>query len=234
MTHRSTLITRVHTSDGIVGEAYAGDEDATLGEIDHIVHYELAPGIVGLDAMATERCWQAGIPSPSTSCATGVKASWRSPASTPPSGTPLASRSGSRCGGCGAVIAQHSADRYRRLLRRPLGTIERRDCSPTGTWVWRASSSRSAGPRPKSTPNASSAPCRSSAKASSSPSTPIRATRSRGARTRATNRDLNIIWFEEPVRLERRRPRYARRAHARNTFRCAPGKASSRRWAVAI
>jgi L-alanine-DL-glutamate epimerase-like enolase superfamily enzyme len=62
MTHRSTLITRVYTSDGIVGEAYAGDEDATLGEIDNIVHNELAPVMVGLDAMATERCWQAGYP----------------------------------------------------------------------------------------------------------------------------------------------------------------------------
>ena len=62
MTHRSTLVTRVHTSDGIVGEAYAGDEDATLNEIDHIVHDELAPLVVGLDAMSTERCWQAGYP----------------------------------------------------------------------------------------------------------------------------------------------------------------------------
>lgn len=62
MTHRSTLITRVYTSDGIVGEAYAGDEDATLLEIERIVHQELAPAMVGLDAMATERCWHAGYP----------------------------------------------------------------------------------------------------------------------------------------------------------------------------
>ena len=62
MTHRSTLITRVHTADGIIGEAYAGDEDATLLEIERIVHAELAPAIVGLDAMETEKCWQAGYP----------------------------------------------------------------------------------------------------------------------------------------------------------------------------
>lgn len=62
MTHRSTLVTRVHTADGIIGEAYAGDEDATLFEIEHIVHSELAPAIVGLDAMSTEKCWQAGYP----------------------------------------------------------------------------------------------------------------------------------------------------------------------------
>ena len=62
MTHRSTLITRVYTADGIVGEAYAGDEDATLDQIDQIVHTELAPALLGMDAMATERCWQAGFP----------------------------------------------------------------------------------------------------------------------------------------------------------------------------
>ena len=43
MTHRSTIVTRVHTDEGIVGEAYAGDEDATLGEIDRIIQHEIAP-----------------------------------------------------------------------------------------------------------------------------------------------------------------------------------------------
>lgn len=62
MTHRATLITRVHTADGIVGEAYAGDEVATLLDIERIVQNEIAPAVVGLDAMATERCWEAGFP----------------------------------------------------------------------------------------------------------------------------------------------------------------------------
>lgn len=62
MTQRATLITRVHTCDGIVGEAYAGDEDATLLMIERIVHDEISPRIVGLDALATERCWEAGYP----------------------------------------------------------------------------------------------------------------------------------------------------------------------------
>jgi len=62
MTHRATIITRVHTADGIVGEAYAGDEDATLLEIERIVHDEVAPAVVGLDAMAVERCWAAAYP----------------------------------------------------------------------------------------------------------------------------------------------------------------------------
>ena len=34
MTHRSTIVTRIHTEEGIVGEAYCGDEDAGLHEID--------------------------------------------------------------------------------------------------------------------------------------------------------------------------------------------------------
>ena len=62
MMHRATIVTRVHTADGIVGEAYTGDEDAGLLDIDAIVHNEIAPAVIGLDAMATERCWEAGHP----------------------------------------------------------------------------------------------------------------------------------------------------------------------------
>jgi D-galactarolactone cycloisomerase len=43
MTHRSTIVVRITTDDGIVGEAYAGDEDSSLLEIDRIVNDELAP-----------------------------------------------------------------------------------------------------------------------------------------------------------------------------------------------
>lgn len=62
MTHRSTIVTRVHTADGIVGEAYAGDEDAGLFEIDAIIHDELAPRLTGQDAFAVERCWELARP----------------------------------------------------------------------------------------------------------------------------------------------------------------------------
>ena len=37
MTHRSTIVTRIRTEEGIVGEAYCGDEDAGLLEIDEIL-----------------------------------------------------------------------------------------------------------------------------------------------------------------------------------------------------
>jgi D-galactarolactone cycloisomerase len=62
MTHRSTIVTRVHTDEGIVGEAYAGDEDDGLLEIDAIIHEEIAPRLIGTDAMAIERCWELSRP----------------------------------------------------------------------------------------------------------------------------------------------------------------------------
>jgi D-galactarolactone cycloisomerase len=62
MTHRATVVTRVVTEDGIVGEAYAGDEDKTLHEIDAIIRDEIAPRLVGMDAFATERCHEAAWP----------------------------------------------------------------------------------------------------------------------------------------------------------------------------
>ncbi|OLT07773.1 mandelate racemase [Pseudonocardia sp. CNS-004] len=58
MTHRATLVTRVHTSSGIVGEAYVGDEDAGLADIDGIVRTEIAPLLPGQDVLAVERCWE--------------------------------------------------------------------------------------------------------------------------------------------------------------------------------
>lgn len=62
MTHRSTIITRVHTAEGIVGEAYVGDEDHALDQIRDIIADEISPVVVGQDAYATERIWELGQP----------------------------------------------------------------------------------------------------------------------------------------------------------------------------
>jgi L-alanine-DL-glutamate epimerase-like enolase superfamily enzyme len=62
MTHRSTIITRIHTAGGIVGEAYAGDEDAGLADIDAIIHNEIEPLLLGEDGFAIERCWELSRP----------------------------------------------------------------------------------------------------------------------------------------------------------------------------
>jgi L-alanine-DL-glutamate epimerase-like enolase superfamily enzyme len=62
MTHRSTIVTRIYTEEGIVGEAYAGDEDASLGEIATVIANELSPKLIGEDAFAVERCWEIARP----------------------------------------------------------------------------------------------------------------------------------------------------------------------------
>jgi D-galactarolactone cycloisomerase len=62
MTHRSTIVTRIRTEEGIVGEAYCGDEDASLHEIDAILCSEIAPRLIGEDAFRVERCWELARP----------------------------------------------------------------------------------------------------------------------------------------------------------------------------
>ncbi|MFP5342236.1 MAG: mandelate racemase/muconate lactonizing enzyme family protein [Candidatus Limnocylindria bacterium] len=63
MRNRCTIITRIRTSEGIVGEAYNADEDEPLqSEIRSIIHDELVPAVLGLDAFGTERVWEAMLP----------------------------------------------------------------------------------------------------------------------------------------------------------------------------
>ena len=62
MTHRSTTICRVFTDEGIVGEAWAGDEDESLAAIGRIIDEEIAPTLIGEDGYAVERTWQLARP----------------------------------------------------------------------------------------------------------------------------------------------------------------------------
>ena len=59
MTHRCTIITRLYTKEGIVGECYNGDEFETQAEVVGIVENEIAPAIIGMDAFNVEGCWEA-------------------------------------------------------------------------------------------------------------------------------------------------------------------------------
>src|SRR5579862_8002953 len=59
MTHRCTIITRVRTKEGIVGECYNGDEFETQAEVLKIITDEIAPLVKGMDAFNVEGCWQA-------------------------------------------------------------------------------------------------------------------------------------------------------------------------------
>src|SRR3954452_4368534 len=62
MTNRATVIVRVHTAEGIVREAYAGDEDKTLHELVDVIRAEIAPRLVGANALAYERFWELAFP----------------------------------------------------------------------------------------------------------------------------------------------------------------------------
>jgi L-alanine-DL-glutamate epimerase-like enolase superfamily enzyme len=63
MRNRCTIVTRVHTDDGIVGQAYNADEDSPMqGEIVQILREEVAPRVIGLSALQVERCWEAMLP----------------------------------------------------------------------------------------------------------------------------------------------------------------------------
>lgn len=62
MRNRCTIITRIHTSDGLVGEAYNADSDEEQPEILGIIRDEIAPLVTGLDIRQVERIWQAMLP----------------------------------------------------------------------------------------------------------------------------------------------------------------------------
>ncbi len=58
MTHRCTIITRIYTSGGIVGEVYNGDEFETQAEVVRIILDEIQPRLIGKDAFNIEGCWE--------------------------------------------------------------------------------------------------------------------------------------------------------------------------------
>jgi L-alanine-DL-glutamate epimerase-like enolase superfamily enzyme len=62
MTHRATILTRVHTDEGITGEVFTGDEDHINAQIERVIRAEIAPRLIGADAFAVERCWELARP----------------------------------------------------------------------------------------------------------------------------------------------------------------------------
>ena len=57
MTHRSTIVTRIHMDEGTTGEIFTGDEDHINSQIERVIQDEIAPRLIGEDAFAVERCW---------------------------------------------------------------------------------------------------------------------------------------------------------------------------------
>jgi len=62
MRNRCTIITRIHTSSGVIGQAYNADTDEEQDVIRKIIHDEIAPLVTGLDVLQTERVWDAMLP----------------------------------------------------------------------------------------------------------------------------------------------------------------------------
>ena len=62
MQNRCTIITRIKTHQGVVGEVYTGDTDEEQAVLLKIIHQELAPALVGMDVFNTEGCWEAMKP----------------------------------------------------------------------------------------------------------------------------------------------------------------------------
>jgi D-arabinonate dehydratase len=62
MDNRCTIVTRVHTSDGIVGEAYSGDTDAEQAVIVGIIRDEITPLLLGQSPLSMEGLWETMLP----------------------------------------------------------------------------------------------------------------------------------------------------------------------------
>jgi D-arabinonate dehydratase len=63
MTSRCTIVTRVYTAGGLVGEAYNGDTDAEQSTIVRILTDEITPNLLGRSALNIEGAWEAMLPS---------------------------------------------------------------------------------------------------------------------------------------------------------------------------
>lgn len=55
--NRNTIVTRVYTDDGLVGEAFGGDEDMTQKEIVALIRERFVPLLIGEDPRDVERLW---------------------------------------------------------------------------------------------------------------------------------------------------------------------------------
>ncbi|MGH3756783.1 mandelate racemase/muconate lactonizing enzyme family protein [Actinophytocola sp.] len=62
MSTRCTIVTRVHTSNGLVSEVYNGDTDAEQAVIVGIVNDEIIPRLLGRSALNIEGAWEAMLP----------------------------------------------------------------------------------------------------------------------------------------------------------------------------
>jgi len=62
MSTRCTIVTKVHTRNGLVSEIYNGDTDAEQDVIVDIIRKEIVPHLIGRTALSIEACWEAMLP----------------------------------------------------------------------------------------------------------------------------------------------------------------------------
>ncbi len=55
--NRDTLVTRIYTDEGLIGEAFGGDEDVGQAKIVKIIREVFAPLLIGSDPRQPERLW---------------------------------------------------------------------------------------------------------------------------------------------------------------------------------
>jgi L-alanine-DL-glutamate epimerase-like enolase superfamily enzyme len=58
LTHRATIVTRLHTDAGVVGECFNGNDDELQGAIIRMIHDEMAPRLVGQPVMGVSEAWE--------------------------------------------------------------------------------------------------------------------------------------------------------------------------------
>lgn len=55
--NRNTIVTRIHTDEGLIGEAFGGDEDMIQMEVVRVIREHFAPALIGKDPRDYEQHW---------------------------------------------------------------------------------------------------------------------------------------------------------------------------------
>ena len=178
MTHRATVLTRAHTSAGIVGTAYAADEEHTLHEIVKVARTEIIPKLIGQCPPTSSAAGSSAIPPPSISSAIAASVWWRSPGSTRHCGHHRSGHRPAAAPAVGRLSRDPAGQHHRRLLQR---FVDVRGEVEAEVNEWLAMGFRGCkfklGSQPTDVDVRGSAVARSLATTSSSRSMPTRATR---------------------------------------------------------
>jgi D-galactarolactone cycloisomerase len=57
LSHRCTILTRIHTDAGVIGECFNGNDDALQASVIHMINEEMAPLLLGQSVASIEDIW---------------------------------------------------------------------------------------------------------------------------------------------------------------------------------